>query len=419
MKARLVIAAVVFGSCGPVEGPQPGSRRDAIVGGTTDTGDPQVFELRFAEVGNPSNRARCSGTLIAPHTIVTAGHCVDPSIIGATAIDMYVINVTDDSTQQPSDEIQVTKMAAHPMYNNILYTNDIALVLLEQAPKGVTPKDWNAESIDALTGKPIRVIGYGDNIGGTSSSGHGTRRQAALTFGAIAADTYQLGNGSTEGICHGDSGGPSFYTFPDGVERLVGVHSTTLTSACTLGTDTRIDRFPSFIDGWMAQNEAVASCGQDGRCAQNCPSPDLDCVCAADGQCTTACPDLSKDPDCPADCGQNGVCSQQACPAPDPDCVALGQPCSDALACVARQCITDPQRMQGYCSKGCTADADCAAAPDLECNPTSNLCTYRPPPVMLPALTQSGPAARACSTAGGVTPVLGLLALLLRRRRVH
>jgi MYXO-CTERM domain-containing protein len=89
------------------------------------------------------------------------------------------------------------------------------------------------------------------------------------------------------------------------------------------------------------------------------------------------------------------------------------------MACVNRQCITDPAHTLGYCSKGCTADAECAAAPDLECNPASHFCTYRLPPVMLPAIIESGPAARTCSTAGGATPLLGLLALLLRRRRVH
>jgi V8-like Glu-specific endopeptidase len=416
MRAGLLLAAVVFASCGRVDGPLPGVKRDGLVGGTTDTGDPQVFELRFAEVGNPSNRARCTGTLIGSRTIVTAGHCVDPSTLGATAITMYVVNVTDDSTAQASDQIQVTKMAAHPMYNNVTFANDLALVLLEHPPAGVTPKDWNAESLAALAGKPIRVVGYGDNVGGSSASGRGTKREAALTFGSIAANTFQLGDGFTKGICHGDSGGPSFHTFPDGVERLVGVHSLTLTDACTLGTDTRVDPYGPFIEGWVAQNELAASCAEDGRCAQDCPSPDLDCVCAADGQCTTACPDASKDPDCPADCAQNGACSQVACPAPDPDCVADGQPCTDARQCVARQCLSDAQHTQTYCSKGCTVDADCTT-PGMTCDPTSHVCTYPPPPVTLPTLGAKHPAAaRGCASVNGALPLVGVLGLLRRRR---
>jgi hypothetical protein len=369
MMRRWTLAAVLCCACGLPGAPQLATEESAIVGGTTDTADVQVFELRFAEVGNPANRARCSATLIAAHTLVTAGHCVDPSTLGASAITMDALNVTDDSTAQATDLIHVTKMQAHPMYNNITYTNDIALVLLEHAPAGVAPKDWNAEDLSGQGGKPIRAIGYGDDVGGTSSSGRGTRREAALTFGSIASGTFQLGDGIGHGICHGDSGGPSFFTFPDGVERVVGVHSLTLSDACLLGTDTRIDRFPDFIDGWIAQNEPHASCEEDGLCAENCPTPDIDCLCAADGQCTAACTDPMRDPDCPPDCGLNGVCSQQACPAPDPDCVAFGEPCTAAAQCASGLCTT-------YCTQSCSTDTECAAVAGMTCDATSHVCAH-------------------------------------------
>jgi hypothetical protein len=146
------------------------------------------------------------------------------------------------------------------------------------------------------------------------------------------------------------------------------------------------------------QNEAP-SCGEDGRCAANCPQVDLDCVCAADGQCTAQCPDLSKDPDCPKDCGNNGVCSQQPCPVPDSDCVTEGDACTYAVQCVTRVCITDFQHMQPYCSKNCTSDADCMTTPNMECDQSSHFCTYKQTPTT-PMGSPCTPGPTVCDTPG-------------------
>jgi MYXO-CTERM domain-containing protein len=202
-----------------------------------------------------------------------------------------------------------------------------------------------------------------------------------LFFNQVDAWHLYLGDGSGKGVCHGDSGGPSFHTFNDGVERLVGVHSYTQTEACTDGADVRVDRYAGFIDQWFADKEGP-SCGSDGQCVQGCAPVDPDCVCQADGQCNPQCPDLGLDPDCPADCGSNGICARESCPVVDPDCVAEGSACTDQNQCQARLCIGDPQHSAYYCSRPCASSADCPAT--MECLAGANVCRYAQAPTRNP-----------------------------------
>jgi hypothetical protein len=380
MRARLS-AALILCSCGPVElGGAPQSRaavqRDAIIGGTVDNGDPEVFELLIVDTANPNNGAGCSATLIGSKTLLTAAHCVDPRTIMATAIDIYALNQTNDQNVGFNQMIHVTKMQYHPNWDPMTLSNDMGLALLEHSPQGVNPKPWNTQAIDNLTGQPLRAAGYGATMGGTNPTGGGTKREVSLTFVQIAAEQFELGDMTGHGICHGDSGGPSFYTFGDGVERIVGVHSFTISQDCLDGADSRTDAFKPFIMTWISQNE-TPTCSEDGLCAPGCNPPDIDCVCAADGMCTAACPDLLKDPDCPKDCVTNGVCATQACPVPDPDCVPEGGACARANQCVTRVCIPDAQHSQTYCSQNCTSNADCMTVPNMECDQSAHFCTYK------------------------------------------
>ncbi|MHB8873970.1 MAG: hypothetical protein ACYC8T_09825, partial [Myxococcaceae bacterium] len=117
----------------------------------------------------------------------------------------------------------------------------------------------------------------------------------------------------------GDSGGHSFHTFGDGIERLVGLHSYQLSAACGDGADVRIDRFLGFIDGWLAQKEP-ALCTVDKRCKAGCTPVDIDCLvnaalgdpctegvhlCAAGSVCSGPAGAATT---CRPACGTGGVC---------------------------------------------------------------------------------------------------------------
>ena len=373
-RSSWVAFAFICCGCGPTAlAPEHGAVRGAIVGGNFDPADPQVFELWI--VGNNAAASTCTATLIDMRTLLTAAHCVDPRTIGATSITVSAMNLSSDASAGPADYIKVTEMRTHPQWNLNTLDNDIGVALLETSPAGVTPKSWNSQSVAGMSGLPLRAVGYGTT--GPAGVGAGVRREVPLIFRQVTAEKIFLGDQSSKGICHGDSGGPSFHVFPDGTERVVGVHSYTVDQTCLDGADTRVDVQSSFIQQWISEKEAP-TCGEDGRCKLGCTPMDIDCVCGPDGMCTTQCPNLLKDPDCPKDCAPNGVCSVKACPIPDVDCAAIGGACTGSLQCVSRSCVSDPQHTP-YCSQGCTVTSDCPAK--MECGGTQT-CHFKQLPLV-------------------------------------
>ncbi len=374
--------ALALTACGLPDAPGPhipaGRVAGAILGGTTDSSDSNVFLLMIRS--NTGEGSTCTATLIAPHTLLTAAHCVDPRIMQAQSVELYATNATSEQNVVPGVNVwRVVETRYHPDWDPYSLTGDIAMARLATTT-GVTPKLFSREDLSTSEGASVRAIGYG-TIG--NDQGAGLRRQVGLVITRVTDGNFFIGDGSAKGICHGDSGGPTFKTFPDGQERVIGVHSFTSTQACVDGADTRLDVYGDFVARWLSEKEAP-TCNEDGRCLAGCAPVDIDCVCGGDGTCNPDCPDLAKDPDCPKDCGKNGVCSIPACPRPDPDCVIERGACTRDDQCAQRKCVADAAHPL-YCSSFCAGDADCPK--DMTCNTTQSACVYKALPQVQPGET--------------------------------
>lgn len=382
--------------------------------------------------GDNGADTRCSATLIAPSTLLTAAHCVDPAMLGAASLTIVACNAPTEPEMIPGvNTVRVVETRLHPQWNAAAGLGDDLALLRLETPQTVAASAWNREPLEGLGGEPVRVVGYG---AASPDAGTGTKRTVELTIRQFTAELISLGNFVDKGICHGDSGGPTFHTFGDGVERLVGVHSFTRTDDCLDGADTRVDAKAPFILQWLSEKEE--------------------------------------------NCAANLVCAAGVCLASDPDCVPLGGVCEGSWQCRGRQCIDDAQHAQTYCSKPCTTDVDCATGthcdvarqvcqleqlpsarpgepcltgatfclngsvcdgptePEARCSqPCARTTDCRagqqcrtgfsgrsacmdPPPLFLPVARVELPAARSCATGLGLWPALTLL-WLARRRRVE
>lgn len=261
LAAALVLACAV--ACG-LETNSTDSIREPIVGGSADAGFGRNDVFMTAMTFSNGSTGICTATLIAPRTLVTSAHCVDPARVGAASVTIQAINKPTDQGLLSSDIYNVTEYRLHPSWvsSSSSATFDIALLLLQNA-RPETPRPINRAALTNFTGATITILGYGRTSSGNAASS-GTRRQATATVTSFDANSFDFGVAGTLGICAGDSGGPALYVFPDTVERLVGVHSGGSSTNCGVGTDTRIDIHTGFIDTWIAQKENQDAGGTGG-----------------------------------------------------------------------------------------------------------------------------------------------------------
>lgn len=337
------------------------ARGDAIVGGTLAAGDPAVVVLAVTSGGQLEEY--CSGTLVGPKTVLTAAHCINAYGSGKSYVVGFGPNVG-----ALTKTIPVAQQVRNPSYNGNAW--DFGILRLSLPATGITPIPLNDTALTtANVGQAIRHVGFG--ITNASGVGSGVKREVTYNLRQVARYTIESG-ASGKQTCSGDSGGPAFMVLPgDTQEKLVGVVSYGDQSCVIEGWDGRVDVAVNWIRTTMGAWE-TPTCALDGACVPGCTPVDQDCACAADGQCTTECADLLSDPDCPRDCARNNVCAQADCPTPDPDCVAEGALCSAAQQCRERLCVSDSQHPDTYCSKSCTAPADCPAT--MEC--ASGTCRF-------------------------------------------
>jgi len=168
----------------------------------------------------------CTGVLVAPDVVLTAGHCIG-------GIRSVILDTND--YWYPGEEIDVAEEIEYP---NSWHTYDIGVVLLED--EAVTPPRTIAQDCileDYLyDGAPATIVGYGaTDIWGTE---YDTKLIEASTT-VTDADCSNVSSGCNASVspggelgaagggidaCYGDSGGPLYLNTPEG-DFLLGLVS--------------------------------------------------------------------------------------------------------------------------------------------------------------------------------------------------
>jgi Trypsin len=195
-----VTAAAVLLCCSPAHG---------IVGGAPPSHE-GIGRAVVTIVGSRGNF--CSGTLIAPKLVLTAGHCVQP---GA---DYRIVEYDRDHKPQLKT---VRRVAVHPGFSiqAILAhraTADVALLELDAATRDGAPAMLGVPRLPLAPGNAFTVAGIGVTIRGDGKSGGVVRAAALVATGRPGTLQIRLVDPATQGTrtglgaCTGDSGGPAF-----------------------------------------------------------------------------------------------------------------------------------------------------------------------------------------------------------------
>jgi secreted trypsin-like serine protease len=216
----------------------------AITGGRPDGGaHPQVgMIIALFEDGS---FGFCSGTLIAPTVVLTAGHCT--SFFDEAGVEQVLVSF-DETVTSDSTFVTAHEWFTHPDYVDAdwPFTQDVGVVILDEAvdlPLAPLPEAGLLETIIPRRGESRQVfvdVGYGQT--GVETGGGPPRpnfplerRQSSQRYAPGRNGMVGVIHGLTETLvmlkaspsarhgsgCGGDSGGPIFLA---GTTTLVAIH---------------------------------------------------------------------------------------------------------------------------------------------------------------------------------------------------
>jgi secreted trypsin-like serine protease len=232
-----------------------GVASSAIVGGNADTTSSAIVML---VTSGTTADADCSATVVSPHVLVTAAHCVDPQHLSASLGSSYITRVfvgDDYATEHAGNMHEVATTATAPGYLfSTIFTkgHDVGVVVTKDA-LDMTPVPYVRAALDdSIVGASVRLVGFGETSVGVDTS-IGVRESATTTVGKLGAIDV-VTTAALPSACEGDSGGAALVTM-NGTETLAGVISHgDAGNTCALSSFAdRVDLESAFIDSYVNQ----------------------------------------------------------------------------------------------------------------------------------------------------------------------
>ncbi len=168
-------------------------------------------------------KGTCTGTLIAPTVVLTAGHCaeIEPE---------QIIADTTDFAEQGGTHVNVKSITAYPDWRA---SYDVSLIVLDKPVTGIAPRAVaTACTFGGFgTSSQVHLVGFGltDQDGVGSNTGlHEAIAQVrdpdcSWEHGckpAVAPGGEFVAGGAGTDSCFGDSGGPVYLDTPRGVVAI-------------------------------------------------------------------------------------------------------------------------------------------------------------------------------------------------------
>ncbi len=224
----LTVAGLLLLGCDRVStAPDTTDRPSFITYGALDgTAHPAVVLIVMDIGGQPA--FRCSGTLIAPKLVLTAGHCTgEPGEFSGIRIftESDVENGDNNYPFAGPNSIEATSWQAHPLFTErAFFLHDVGVIRLTKAVRlpadqyGQLPAVNQLDALQPGNATRFTAVGYGvQRINPAFVQEELIRMSAApqliqINTPGFTGDFSLLlsNNAATGGTCFGDSGGPNY-----------------------------------------------------------------------------------------------------------------------------------------------------------------------------------------------------------------
>lgn len=232
----IVLAGALLGS-GLAAPPEP----DAIFGGTPTSSCEWPTVVRVGD---------CSGLLVHPEIVITAGHCPD--------VDEVVFGIDDDEAESIA-VVECGDTGMHEPGEGL----DLGWCRLE------TPRDDAAlvplfvgdDAAALRPGRAVRIVGYGLTEDGV----FGVQHVVDTTIVELDGDYVKLG-GDGHDSCIGDSGAPAFVELDDGQMYALALVSYGPLPCGAGGWYTRLDRGRPWLEAATGVDLTTKTSAVVSRC---------------------------------------------------------------------------------------------------------------------------------------------------------
>ena len=229
----------------------------AVTDGELDGDGHPAVVLLLMEIGGVP-RFRCSGTLLSPTVLLTAGHCTNgfPDFEFSGMRIFTESDVDGGNNNYPfagPNSVEAVAWAAHPLYETApLYFHDVGVVILQEPGFVLDPSEYGVlptvDQLDSLKVRPqttFTAVGYGlqksfPTAAAFLTEASRTRYNAEpwlvqINVPGFTGDFSLLlsNNAHSGGTCFGDSGGANFLGSGNGETKIVaGITSFGLNTTC-------------------------------------------------------------------------------------------------------------------------------------------------------------------------------------------
>ncbi len=224
----LALACLIPLGCdqAPTTHPLSPDRPSFITYGTVDQNAHPAVVLIIMDIGG-APAFRCSGTLIAPKVVLTAGHCAgEPGEFSGVRI-FTESDVEHGNNNYPfagPNTIEASSWRAHPLFTEAaFFLHDVGVIQLTKAVKlgagqyGKLPRVNQLDALQPSSATIFTAVGYGlQRINPVFIQADLIRMYAEphliqINTGFTGSFSLLLSNNaSTGGTCFGDSGGPDY-----------------------------------------------------------------------------------------------------------------------------------------------------------------------------------------------------------------